>query len=703
MAAAIEGLRSNLVTRIVLLGAVPLAVLIGLSAFHILESRKQTVARAHDDALQLVRTLEAGVSATLQSAEIAADVIIGSARTLHERNPAQAGEVPPGFVRMAQDWPFIQTLGFINSEGRMIHSMLRSKEGRLQPNYRFNDIDFSIRPTFTTHRDATPRSDQIYISEMKPGLVSNSPIIVMTKGAWSLGGQFLGVSTVAIRKSALEDIFNTATPVTDGAVTLFRNDGLLLFASEGTLLEVGTIYNESRLMRTAVFESREGAYAARTAEDGKERIFAFRVSPRYNFVVVVAVPISSVLADWRQSTMVLILGCLLSAIVIVVLLVSLIRRYRINSRVQEALHESEIRLKDMVECSSDYQWETNVDGVVQFFHGQGSEKFPDIVGKNIADIFAPSSEPHDLAELIRRRKERLPVRNLTVPARGRDGEVRWVRNSANPMFDARGNFRGYRGIGADVTEVRQQRKIIEAKRKDEALGRLTSGLAHEINNLLQPILIYSDSNTANKKGDVASSFSRIRKAAESASEIVKNVLSFARESPPRKEQVELGQAVRDTVDVMSVRVPENISIKFALPLEPLYIWVDRTGFAQALTNLLNNSIEAIGSKANAKGTITISAENIYVDDKRLSLRAGYYCILNVEDDGPGIPSSSFEKVFDPFFTTKAQAEGTGLGLSVVAGLTKSWGGAVDVHSMPDQKTIFSLYLPLAEQQLQAAQ
>ncbi len=691
MLKAAEGLRSSLVA------------LIGLSAFHIIDSRKQTLTRAHEDALQLVRTLEAGVSATLQSAEIAADVIIGSARGLHESRPERAGEVPPGFVRMAQDWPFIQTLGFINADGRMIHSMLRSKEGRLQNNTLFGDIDFSIRPTFTSHRDATQRSDQIYISEMKSGLVSNSPIIVMTKGAWSEDAQFLGVSSVAIRKSALEDIFKNATPVTDGAVTLFRNDGLLLFASEGTTLEVGTIYNESRLMRTAVFESHEGAYLARTAEDGKERIFAFRISPRYNFVVVVAVPLSSVLADWRRSTMVLILGCLLSAIVIVALLASLIRRYRVNNKVQEALHESEIRLKDMVECSSDYQWETNMDGVVMFFHGQGSEKFPDIVGKNIAEIFAPSSEPHDLTELIKRRKAHLPVRNLTVPARGRDGEVRWVRNSANPMFDARGNFKGYRGIGADVTEVRQQRKIIEAKRKDEALGRLTSGLAHEINNLLQPILIYSDSSTANKKGDAASSFSRIRKAAESASEIVKNVLSFARESPPRKEHVELTQAVRDTVDVMSVLIPDNISIAFDLPQDPLYVWVDRTGFTQALTNLLNNSIEAISSSDTGQGHIRISADNIYTDDKRLGLRVGHYCVLSVEDDGPGIPTSSFEKVFDPFFTTKSQAEGTGLGLSVVAGLTKSWGGAVDVHSIPEQKTIFSMYLPLAEQQLQAAQ
>lgn len=698
-----EGLRASLIARIVLLGAVPLAVLIGLGAVHVIESREQTIVRARQDALQLVRTLEAGVSATLQSGEIAADVIIASARTMHERSPEQAGEVPQGFVRMAQEWPFIQTLGFINAEGRMTQSLLRSKEGRLQPNDLFHEIDFSIRPTFTTHRDAGPKSDQVYISEMKPGIASNSPIIVMTKGAWSTAGQFLGVSSVAIRKSALEDIFHNATPVADGAVTLFRNDGLLLFATEGTTLEVGAIYDDSRLMRTAVYEAGEGAYQALTAEDGKERIFAYRVSPRYSFVVVVAVPLSNVMAEWQQSTMALVLACVLSAAVIIALLMSLIRRYRLNRGTQEALRDSEARLKDMVECSSDFQWETDERGVVNWFVGQGSDMFPDIVGRNVSEIFVASSEPHDVAELTRRRASRLPVRNLTVPALGRDGNIRWVRNSANPIFDANGVFRGYRGIGADVTEIRQQRKIIEAKRKDEALGRLTSGLAHEINNLLQPILIYSDASTANKKSDTASSFSRIRRAAESASEIVKNVLSFARESPPRKESVDLSRAVRDTIDVMSVRIPDGITVTLDLPDDPLFVWVDRTGFAQALTNLLNNSVEAICTTRTARGYIVISASLVYADDQRLGLHAGHYGVLRVEDNGPGIPHDCFEKVFDPFFTTKAQAEGTGLGLSVVAGLAKSWGGAVDVQSVLAQKTVFSVYLQLAEPQMLAAQ
>jgi PAS domain S-box-containing protein len=695
----------SLLIRVVLLGAIPMLIMIALGVAHILESREETLTRAHDDALQLVRTLEAGVSATLQSAEIAIDVIMGSARSVLENgNRKTAGQIPDSFVRTAQDWQFIQSMSFIDENGRMVHSLMREPDGQIRPSNFMKDVDFNTRPTFTAHKTAARDTDQIYVSEMKLGEQSKEQIFVLTKGAWSAAGEFLGVAAVAVRKRSLDDIFNTAKPIVDGAVTLFRSDGMLMFASPGTTLEVGTIYPNSRLFRTAVHEAREGAYSAFTAEDGKERIFAFSVSERYPFVIVAAIPMASVMEDWEQSTFVLIAAIILSGIVIVTLLVSLVRRYRANLSVQDALRQSETRLKDLVECSSDYQWETDENSIFRHFGGQGSEMYPDIVGKHSSVMIAQVAEPTDMEELLRLREQHLPIRNMIIPTLGRDGEVRWIRNSANPIFDENGVFRGYRGTGADITEMRRQRKMIDAQRKDEALGRLTSGLAHEINNLLQPILIYSAPSAANKKNeDTVLSLTKIRKAAESASEIVKNVLSFARESPPRKERVDLVQAVNDTVEVVAARVPPGIRVHVALPQDMLYVWVDRTGFSQALTNLLNNSIESIAGHPPGRGRIVIAADNVFVDDRRLGLRDGHYCVLSVADDGPGILPETFEKIFDPFFTTKSQAEGTGLGLSVVVGLTKSWGGAIDVQSVPNQKTIFSLYLPVAEQQLQAAQ
>lgn len=699
--------RVNSILRLVLLGVLPIILLVGLGAIHILQGRTQTLDRANDDARQLVRTLEAGISATLQSAEIAADFVAAGERDREAQSLFGPHDLPQSVTEIAQRWPFIQSVSFISASGEIVHSLLRDANGKLAKSDFFNGTDFKTRTTFTSHLNATPETDELYISDVRVGVMTKTSIIILTKGVWTPAGKFLGVAAIAIRMDAIEDIFETAIPIVDGAITLFRSDGLLIYAPKESSVKVGNIYANSRLFRTFVRESQEGAYQAFTREDGVERIFAFRVAPRYPFVIVAAVPVRSVLADWQRSTFVLVIACLISSLLIALLAASLIRRYKANRAVQVALRESETRLKDLVECSSDYRWETDANGIVTSVSGEGIEKFAATLGKRTEEIFVQSAEPHDLQELLYLRKNRLPVRNLTLPTLSKTGGVLWIRNNANPVFDVDGTFRGYRGVGTDVTEIRRQRKIIETQRKDEALGRLTSGLAHEINNLLQPILIYAASGeAAQKNSDAGQSFAKIRRAAESASSIVKNVLSFARESPPRKQQIELNEVVRDIIEVASVRIPDTIRVTVDIPLSTSAVWVDRTGFAQALTNLLKNAVEAILSKADATGMITISSTHVDVhggDDPRLGLKPGRYSRLSVADDGPGIPVESLESVFDPFFTTKPQGQGTGLGLSVVMGLTKSWGGSAEAKSIPGERTEFILYLPLAERQMQAAQ
>jgi two-component system, cell cycle sensor histidine kinase and response regulator CckA len=130
--------------------------------------------------------------------------------------------------------------------------------------------------------------------------------------------------------------------------------------------------------------------------------------------------------------------------------------------------------------------------------------------------------------------------------------------------------------------------------------------------------------------------------------------------------------------------------------------VDRSGLGQALTNLITNAAEAMPNG----GTISISCRTTRVaadDTKAADVQPGSYCVLSVADTGGGIAPDQIGKVFDPFFTTKPQGRGTGLGLSVVAGHAKSWGGAAVVASTPGEGTIFSLYLPLAQPQMMAAQ
>ena len=442
-------------------------------------------------------------------------------------------------------------------------------------------------------------------------------------------------------------------------------------------------------------------------KNGVSRHIAYRAAPRYPVVIAASQPAPDILAEWKRNALMLLTAGVITVMVIAAFTLSLIRRLNALRIAQDALRESETRLKDLLECSSDYQWEMDENGIVTSLRGPGSEKFPDFIGRSGRDFFAATSEPNDAAKLRSLSAQHLPIRGLTFPTLGKDGEVRWVRNSSNPVFDMDGSFRGYRGVGSDITESRRQSELIEAQRKTEALGRLASGLAHEINNLLQPILIYAGFGTASEAKDERTGyFTKIRRAAESASDIVTNALSFTRRSPPHREHVSLSRIVHETVDMLAVKIPKNISVSIDDASLNRHVTVDRTGLVQVLTNLLTNSLEANPASGRAAGKVTIMADEVNVTAahaSELGIVPGLYCHLTVTDNGPGITAQNIKNVFDPFFTTKPQGQGTGLGLSVVAGLVKSWGGAITVTSAPNEETKFSLYLPHAQRQMQAAQ
>lgn len=697
--------RSDLSPRILLLGILPVLALAVVVSLHIIQSRDDTLEHARQNARQLARTLEAGVSATMQSAEIVADFVVGEVR---ERK-AQGGKVddlPARFIQLAHGWPFIQSVVFFEPSGHAHYAVVRGLDGLLKPSDQFRDIDLSDRPLFKVHRAASAADDPLYISGPVKSFNEHNTarLLMLTKGIWSVHGEFLGVASVAVRQDVMAAVFETAMPLADGAITLFRADATLLLSTGNTRLQPGHVYDMTWLFRGAVKQAPEDAYETVVTDDGIARVFAYRVAPRYPLVVAVGTPKSLVLADWRRSSMVLVILSALSGGVILLLTFYLLRRFRINRDVQLALRESESKLKDLIECSSDFQWATDAQGLVTVFEGYGIEKFPPMVGRPAREFFIDSADPEAVEKLLGLMTERQPVRYLRVPARGRDGEVRWVRYSANLRYGPDGAFNGYRGIGTDVTDVRRQRDIIEAHRRSEALGRLAGGLAHEINNLLQPILIYAASGASAGAGsDNRSYFVRIRRAAEHASSIVKNVLTFSRQSPPRREQTELAEVVRETIDFMAARIPETVAVHVDVPPSASCVWVDRTGCGQVITNLVTNSLEALATQPAAPGAIAVTAGVEEVTNGISGLRPGTYVHLRVADNGPGMSADVLKSMFDPFFTTKPQGQGTGLGLSVVAGLVKSWGGTVSAASELGLRTTISVYLPLAERNLQAAQ
>lgn len=373
---------------------------------------------------------------------------------------------------------------------------------------------------------------------------------------------------------------------------------------------------------------------------------------------------------------------------------------------EDTIRDEETRLQDILECSSEYIWETDSDGLLTVFSGEGAVQFGDIIGKrrSIFNFKNTSLSGGDMPKLHDALARKRKFRNLIVPATDASGEVRWARVSGNPRFDRDGRFVGFRGAGNDVTDAKQQRDTEEHRRKVEALGRLAGGLAHEINNLVQPILIYATvgETTPGISKNIQKYFSRIARASEHATLVVKNVLTYARQGQPKCEEFRVLGIVLETVELVEGMLASNVSLTVDQSAVDVPVVVDRTGLAQALTNLITNASESMpegGQIILRAAEDEISAEL----GKEIGLSPGSYCRLDVEDGGLGVSADQAAKIFDPFFTTKAQGKGTGLGLSVVSGLAKSWGGVVTVDSKPGAGSRFSIYLPVATLQQHAAQ
>ncbi len=234
--------------------------------------------------------------------------------------------------------------------------------------------------------------------------------------------------------------------------------------------------------------------------------------------------------------------------------------------------------------------------------------------------------------------------------------------------------------------------------KMQAVGTMAGGIAHDFNNILSAIL----GNVELAKADCAAgspvleSLREIEKAGRRARDLVRQILTFSRNEPPRRTAVPVAEAIHDTERLLRVTLPPAIELRLQLDRHLPAMLADATQVEQALLNLCTNAIHAIG---DARGTVCVEASAVQPDHRlceRLALPHGEYVAISVVDNGPGIDPATQLRIFEPFFTTKPVGQGTGLGLAVVHGVMRTHGGAVDVQSAPGEGSRFTLFFPAAE-------
>jgi PAS domain S-box-containing protein len=277
------------------------------------------------------------------------------------------------------------------------------------------------------------------------------------------------------------------------------------------------------------------------------------------------------------------------------------------------------------------------------------------------------------------------------------GEEITVQSKWILVYDKEKRPKGIYVVNTDITETKKlQAQFFRAQRM-ESIGTLAGGIAHDLNNILAPIMLGVDS--LKKKVSTPQEqkiLGVIESSARRGSDVVRQVLTFARGTDVERKKLELIQIIKELEKIAKETFPQLIKIKTTVTDDLWIVLGDHTQIYQVLMNLCVNARDAMPDG----GKLTIKAENTEIDESytkfNIEAREGPYVVITVADTGTGIPPDVMDKIFDPFFTTKELGKGTGLGLSTVRGIVKSHGGFINVYSELRKGTQFKIYLPASQ-------
>jgi signal transduction histidine kinase/BarA-like signal transduction histidine kinase len=247
-----------------------------------------------------------------------------------------------------------------------------------------------------------------------------------------------------------------------------------------------------------------------------------------------------------------------------------------------------------------------------------------------------------------------------------------------------------------AVERRRLEHQLRQSQKMEAIGTLAGGIAHDFNNVLAAIIGFSEMAAEWIPADSKAqhSLKRILEAGIRGRNLIKQILTFSRQSEQRKEPLQLSLVVEETLRFLRASLPSTIDISFNVASQPGLVLADVGQIQQVVLNLCTNAAHAMKEKGGAIA-IDLSDFGFFTPGEapHSLLEPGSYLKLSVSDTGDGIAGDIIDRIFDPFFTTKKPGEGTGLGLSVVLGIVESHGGAITVRSEPGKGSVFAVYLP----------
>jgi len=374
---------------------------------------------------------------------------------------------------------------------------------------------------------------------------------------------------------------------------------------------------------------------------------------------------------------------------------------------EEVLRKREGHFRTLVQTIPDLIWLKDKGGVYlacnPLFEGLYGAREADIIGKTdydfvdqkLADFFVE----HDRKAMAAGK----PTRNEEWLTFADDGHRALYETIKTPMYDDRGALIGVLGVGRDITERKKLAERLQQAQKLEAIGVLTGGIFHDFNNILSAILGFTelarDNNPSNQQ--LQEDLNEIYIAGNRAKELVQQILTFSRQQKFDPCSIHTPSIIKQALNLLHSTLPATVEMEVDIDETAGPVFADPAQLHQIIINLFMNASEAM---ENCGGILTIKVSETTSSDQFFSnhpdLAPGRYIKLHVQDTGTGIAPEIKGSIFDPYFTTKNLGDGTGLGLAVTYGIIKEMGGDIMVESEPGKGSIFTIFLPVTDQEVQ---
>jgi len=364
----------------------------------------------------------------------------------------------------------------------------------------------------------------------------------------------------------------------------------------------------------------------------------------------------------------------------------------------EELHQSESRLAAIINSSLDAIICVDADGTISVFNPAAAILFQ-----------CPSDQAlgSPLERFLPQAVSTLAYSQVSTHAqlgemegRTAEGKVLSVEVSVSTERRPEGDITTV--FARDLTarkKIETHRNVLEAQLREshkmQAVGTMAGGIAHDFNNILSAILGNVELAKLDTPVDSAAlvSLTEIEKAGRRARDLVRQILTFSRNEPPKRRPIQLAEVIHETMRLLKVTLPPTIDMQVVIHPGTSAVLADATQVEQALLNLCTNAIQSIGKD---RGSVIIELGNPPLGSRLVERRGssrGNHVRLAVKDSGAGIDPDTLRRIFEPFFTTKPVGEGTGLGLAVVHGIMRTHMGTVGVQSKLGKGSTFTLYFP----------